>query len=39
MGEWKNFIQNRLNEILALSWKEDWGHVAGLVNPADVESM
>ena len=37
-GEWKTFIQHRVNEILALSRKEAWGHVAGLVNPADVGS-
>ena len=37
-GEWKTFVQHRVSEILALSRKEDWGHVAGLVNPADIGS-
>ena len=37
-GEWKTFVQHRVNEIVALTRKEDWGHVAGLVNPADIGS-
>ena len=37
-GEWKTFVQHRVNEILALSKKEDWGHVSGLVSPADIGS-
>ncbi len=37
-GEWKNFVQHRVNEILRLSRKEDWGHVAGKENPADIGS-
>ena len=37
-GEWKTFVRHRVNEILALSKKEDWGHVSGLVNPADIGS-
>ena len=37
-GEWKQFVQHRVNEILLLSRKEDWGHVAGAENPADLGS-
>eukprot|EP00794_Sanderia_malayensis_P012361 gene12361-biopygen9857 len=37
-GEWKQFVQHRVNEILRLSKKEDWGHVAGIENPADLGS-
>ena len=37
-GEWKNFVQHRVNEILRLTRKEDWGHVAGKENPADIGS-
>ena len=37
-GEWKQFVQHRVNEILLLSRKEDWGHVPGVENPADLGS-
>eukprot|EP00794_Sanderia_malayensis_P016165 gene16165-biopygen13734 len=37
-GEWKQFVQHRVNEILGLTKKEDWGHVAGIDNPADLGS-
>ena len=37
-GEWKQFVQHRVNEILGLTRKEDWGHVPGVENPADLGS-
>ena len=37
-GEWKQFVQHRVNEILRLTRKEDWGHVSGIENPADLGS-
>ena len=37
-GEWKQFVQHRVDEILKLSDKKDWGHCAGLCNPADLGS-
>ncbi len=37
-GEWKNFVQHRVNEIRRLTRKEEWGHVAGVENPADIKS-
>ena len=37
-GEWKQFIRNRVNEILKLSKKEDWSHCPGEENPADIGS-
>eukprot|EP00794_Sanderia_malayensis_P006717 gene6717-biopygen5491 len=37
-GEWKQFVQHRVNEILSLSKKESWSHVAGVDNPADIGS-
>eukprot|EP00794_Sanderia_malayensis_P018333 gene18333-biopygen12280 len=37
-GEWKQFVQHRVNEILSLSKKESWSHVAGVDNPADLGS-
>eukprot|EP00794_Sanderia_malayensis_P021402 gene21402-biopygen17184 len=37
-GHWKQFVQHRVNEILTLSSKGDWGHVSGLKNPADIGS-
>ena len=37
-GEWKQFVQHRVNEILRLSKKEGWGHVPGNENPADLGS-
>ena len=35
-NEWKTFVQHRVNEILSLSKKEEWGHVPGVENPADL---
>ena len=35
-AEWKQFVQHRVNEILTLTNKEDWGHVPGTDNPADI---
>ena len=37
-GLWKQFVQHRVNEILQLSKKENWGHCAGICNPADIGS-
>ena len=37
-GEWKQFVRHRVNEILRLSRKEDWGHCPGVENPADLGS-
>ena len=37
-GLWRQFVQHRVNEILGLSSKEDWGHCAGVCNPADLGS-
>ena len=37
-GTWKQFVQHRVNEILGLSKKEEWGHVSGVENPADLGS-
>ena len=37
-GKWKQFVQHRVNEVLLLSRKKDWGHVAGAENPVDLGS-
>ena len=37
-GEWKTFVQHRVNEILNSTKKQDWNHVASLDNPADLGS-
>ncbi|XP_078366089.1 uncharacterized protein LOC144650313 [Oculina patagonica] len=37
-GEWKQFVRHRVNEILKLSHKKDWGHCPGEENPADIGS-
>ena len=37
-GEWKNFVRHRVNEILKLTKEEEWGHVPGVENPADIGS-
>ena len=38
-GEWKQWVHFRVNEILRrLSKKEDWEHVGGKENPADLGS-
>eukprot|EP00794_Sanderia_malayensis_P018484 gene18484-biopygen15573 len=35
-GEWKTFVRHRVNEILKASRKDQWGHVVGTENPADI---
>ena len=37
-GEWRQFVQHRVNEILRITKKEDWGHCARVCNPADLGS-
>ena len=37
-GVWKQFVQHRVNEILKLTNKVEWGHVDGVENPADIGS-
>ena len=37
-NEWKQFVQHRVNKILTLTKKDEWGHVSGLENPADLGS-
>ena len=37
-GEWKQFVRHRVNEILRLTSKAEWGHCPGEENPADVGS-
>ena len=37
-GEWKQWVQCRVTEILKLTMKENWGHVEGTNNPADLGS-
>ena len=37
-GEWKQFVRHRVNEILKLTCKKDWGHCPGEENPADIDS-
>ena len=37
-GEWKQFVSHRVNEIVKLSKKEDWGHCPSEQNPADTGS-
>ena len=36
IGNWKQFVQHRVNEILGLSKKKEWCHVSGVENPADL---
>ena len=36
--EWSQFVQNRVNEILRLSTREQWDHCPGIENPADLGS-
>ena len=35
-GEWKQFVRHRVNDILKLTQKEDWGHCPGRDNPTDL---
>ena len=35
-GEWKQFVQHRVNEILKRTKKADWSHCPGEENPADL---
>jgi hypothetical protein len=35
-GSWKQFVQHRVDEILRISSKSDWGHCPGIENPADL---
>ena len=37
-GEWKQFVQQRVNKILRLSDKESWSHCPGKENPTDLGS-
>ena len=37
-GEWKQWVQFRVAEILKVSRKGQWGHVSGTSNPADLGS-
>ena len=36
--EWKQFVRHRVNEVLRLTDKEEWGHCPGKENPADIGS-
>ena len=37
-GEWKQWVQFRVAEILKLSQKDEWNHVSGSENPTDLGS-
>ena len=37
-GEWKQFVKNRLKEILALTTKKQWRHCPTYDNPSDIGS-
>lgn len=34
--EWKQFVRHRVNEILKITRKNEWGHCPGEENPADI---
>ena len=34
--EWKQFVQNRVNEISSLTEESMWNHFPGIENPADI---
>ncbi|UYV72208.1 hypothetical protein LAZ67_9002191 [Cordylochernes scorpioides] len=36
--QWATFVRNRVNEICSISKKENWHHVSGVNNPADLPS-
>ena len=36
--EWRQFVQHRVNEILKITKKEEWGNCVGVCNPADLGS-
>ncbi|UYV78560.1 hypothetical protein LAZ67_16002002 [Cordylochernes scorpioides] len=35
---WATFVRNRVNEICSITKKENWHHVSGVNNPADLPS-
>ena len=37
-GDWKTFVHHRVEEILKLRTKSQWGHVSGNENPVDLGS-
>ena len=37
-GQWRQFVQHRVDEILKMTEKGNWGHCAGICNPADLGS-
>ena len=37
-GEWKQFVRHRVNEILKVTKKDEWGYCPSEENPADIGS-